>query len=578
MLIELYQTMRWEIQKKNKIQPSGKHDDRSGSSLNTEEIFKILLANRGLKTRKQISDFLDPVDPGKFTEKDLGVDPDQIKKAVKRIKKAIELREGIVVYGDYDADGICATAILWETLYRLTKTVLPYIPERIKEGYGLNKDSIARLKEDNPNLKLIITVDHGITATEKIDYARSLGLEVIICDHHQKGKIIPSCSALVHTDKVSSAGLTWFLGQRIKKEFKNDDKTDHLDLVVIATIADLEPMSGVNRSLIKYGLETLNKTKRCGLLAIFEEAGIKIGEIGTYEVGFIIAPRLNAMGRMEHALESLRLVCTRQPEQARRLALKIGLTNRERQILTEETAKSAKQLVVRLSEEEFSKKLIFLSSVDFQEGVIGLAAGKLADEFYRPVVVVAKGEVYSKASARSISGFNIIEAIRTQADLLIDAGGHPMAAGFTVETAKLEILKTKLEELAEKELDEVNLTKTLKIDCELAEENISLALYEKIQKLAPFGLGNPEPIFCSRSLKIIEARTVGSENRHLKLRLAFPGDKPVFYNAIAFGWGHFLPQLPSGKIVDLAYALQLNRWNGEEKLELKVKDIKCEKD
>jgi len=553
--------MKWEILNNYQF---------SNSNFQLDRLIKILLINRGLKTKKQQDEFLNPKKPEELRAKDFGLEKKEIVKAVKRIKEAIEKNEAIIVYGDYDADGICATAILWETLYKLTKNVLPYIPQRVSEGYGLNKNTIADLKEKNPNLKLIITVDHGITAKEKIEFAKKLGIEVIVCDHHETGKEKPPAVAVIHTVKVCSAAIAWFLGNQIKKG-------DFLDLVAIATIADMEPLVGVNRSLVKEGLYALNQTKRCGLLAIFEEAGIKQGEIGPYEVGFIIAPRLNAMGRMEHALESLRLVCTPKADQAKDLATKLGITNRERQILTEETAKHARDLLFGLEDQRNLPKLIFLAHESYQEGIIGLTAGKLVEEFYRPAIVVSKGEIYSKASARSINGFNITEAIRTCSDLLVDAGGHPMAAGFTVETTKLEVLKTRLEEVAQKQLDEEKLIKKLKIDCELPLKDISLELYQEIRKLEPFGLGNPEPIFVSRNVKVAEARTVGFENKHLKLLLT-SHFSPITVEAIGFGMGQLFSQLSPEKPIDIAYSLALDQWNGISKIQLKLKDIKWEKD
>ena len=553
--------MRWEILTKLKIK---------NEKVKNEDIVEILLKNRGLKTKKQQEEFLNPKKPEELGAKDFGLEKRETTKAIKRIRQAIEKNEAIIVYGDYDTDGICATAILWETLYKLTKNVLPYIPQRVSEGYGLNKKTITSLKEKNPNLKLIITVDHGITAGEKIKFAKKLGIDVVVCDHHEIGKEKPQAVAVVHTVKVCSAAIAWFLSNQIKKG-------DFLDLVAIATIADVEPLIGVNRSLVKEGLYALNRTKRCGLLAIFEEAGIKQGEIGPYEVGFIIAPRLNAMGRMEHALESLRLVCTSRVDQAKDLATKLGMTNRERQILMEETAKHARDLLFSFASQEDLPKLIFLAHESYQEGIIGLTAGKLVEEFYRPAIVISKGEIYSKASARSINGFNIIEAIRTCSDLLVDAGGHPMAAGFTVETTKLEVLKTRLEEVAQKQLDDEKLTKKLKIDCELSLKDISLELYQEIRKFEPFGLGNPEPIFVSRGVEVVEARTVGLEGKHLKLSLT-SHLSPITIEAIGFGMGQLFPQLPPEKPIEIAYSLALDQWNGMSKIQLKLKDIKWEKD
>ncbi|PIU35445.1 single-stranded-DNA-specific exonuclease RecJ [Candidatus Shapirobacteria bacterium CG07_land_8_20_14_0_80_39_18] len=555
---------------------------------NNKEILKILLANRGLKTKKEVEEFLNPIEPEDFIAKDLGIDAKEVVRAVKRINEAIVNNEGIIVYGDYDADGICATAILWETLYKLTKNVLPYIPERISEGYGMNRDSISNLKtsafakasvdKQNPQLKLIITVDHGITAGEKIKFAEELGIDVIVCDHHQLGKEKPKCAAVIHTDKICAAAISWFLAREIFKELPDRQfkpipyRLENLDLVAIATIADLEPLVGVNRSFVKYGLEALRKTSRCGLLAIFEEAGIKKEEIGTYHVGYIIAPRLNATGRIEHALESLRLVCTANKEKARELAGKLGRINKERQLLTEETTRHA------IESSKFkvqSSKLIFIEHESYNQGIIGLVAGKLVEEFYRPSIVISKGEVYSKASARSINGFNIIEAIRTQSDLLVDAGGHPMAAGFTIETTKLEILKQRLTAFADTQIQPELLEKNLKIDLKLPFPVITLELWKEIQKMSPFGLGNPEPVFMSKAI-VADWRTVGSEGKHLKLTLRVQraeNERENVFSAIGFGMGKLASKLKVDQEVEIAYNLSLNKWNNEKHLELKLKDL-----
>ena len=548
------------------------------SSEKIEEIVKILLKNRGLKTEKEVSEFLNPKNPADFTAKDLGIDEKEVKKAVGRIKKAIKNNEGIIVYGDYDADGICATAILWETLYELSgksKNILPYIPERVSEGYGLNCESISKIKDQRSNLGLIITVDHGITAAEKIKYASELGVDVIVCDHHQVGKEKPKCTAVIHTEKICAAAISWFLSKEIIKNFPNCQLliANYLDLVAIATIADLEPLVGINRSFVKFGLESLRKTTRCGLLAIFEEAGLKKEEIDTYHVGYIIGPRLNAMGRMEHALESLRLLCTNSCDKAKDLAEKLGLTNKERQLLTEETVKQAKLLIAGI--EGVLPKFLVVDSDQYEEGIIGLVAGKLVEEFHRPAVVISRGEKYSKASAGSINGFNIIEAIRAQSDLLVDSGGHPMAAGFTIETVKINLLKQRLIKGAEKQITGEMLNKTLKIDMELPLPAVSLNLWEEIKKLQPFGLGNPEPSFSSKAM-VKSFRTVGSDSKHLKLSLALITNCSIAncFSAIAFNMGNLAEKLEIDQKVEIAYNLSLNIWNNTQNIELKIKDIK----
>jgi len=412
-------------------------------------------------------------------------------------------------------------------------------------------------------------VDHGITANDKIAYAKELGIDVVVCDHHQLGEKVPDCAAIVHTDKVCAAAISWLLSQEVQsaKCKVQNGRENYLDLVAIATIADLEPLIGVNRSFAQYGLKALRQTTRSGLQAIFDEAGIKKEDINTYHVGYMIAPRLNAMGRMEHALDSLRLVCTKDINQAKDLAAKLGITNKERQVLTEETARHA---VESAKLKVQSEKLIFIGHETYEQGIIGLVAGKLVEHYYRPAVVLSIGEIYSKASARSISGFNIIEAIRLQSDLLVDAGGHPMAAGFTVETTKIELLKQRLIDEAGKHITDSMLEKTLNIDMELPLSGVTLGLWEKIQDLSPFGIGNPEPVFSCKVL-VKDFRLVGAEGKHIKFRLS---DGKSVISAIGFGMGKNAERLKVDQEVEVAYNLSLNEWNNERRVELKIRDLK----
>jgi len=535
-----------------------------------DEVIKILLLNREIKSAKEAAEFLSPSKPLEFTASDLGIKEDQVKKAITRIKKALDNNEQIVVYGDYDADGICATAILWETLYKLTKNVLPYIPERVTEGYGLNVESIKKLKSENKNLGLIITVDHGITAGEKIKQAKELGVDFIVCDHHQPGNNLPKCSAIIHTDLICAGAIAWFLSREIFTAFKKG-QTDYLDLVAIASIADLEPLIGINRSFVKYGLEALRKTTRPGLLALFTEAKITKENLDTYEVGYIIAPRLNAMGRLQHALDSLRLLCTPNLEQAKNLADRLGTTNKERQNLTLETLNQARLLLAG-TEGELPRFLV-VDSDQYQEGVIGLVAGKLVEEYYRPTLVIARGEIYSKASGRSIGGFNIIEAIRRQSDLIIEAGGHPMAAGLTIKTGQIEVFKQRLQKQALESVTKEMMQKTQKVDLVLPSDLISLNLWEKINKLSPFGIGNPQPVFSGQA-RIKNFRTVGNQNSHLKLELLLGQNKDgLVFSAIGFGMGSLAGQLKIDQQVQIAYNLSLNEWNQRKNIELKLKDL-----
>jgi len=533
------------------------------TKVKSNEIIKALLENRGIRTGKEVEEFLNPK-LETVTVKSVGIDEKQLKKAIVRIKLAIKNKEQIVVFGDYDVDGICGTAILWETLNSMGAKVMPYIPHRIEEGYGLSTKGIENLKLKIKNCALIITTDNGIVASSAVNFANGQGIDVIITDHHVQSKRLPKASAIVHTTKLCGAGVAWMLTQEFKK-----NKT-HLELVALATVADLVSLKGANRILLKFGLEVLQDTKRVGLLELFKEAGITKNSIGVYEIGHIIAPRLNATGRLEYAMDSLRLICTNSKKRAEELSKEIGLTNKERQLLTIQAAEHAIDLVRNKKELE---KLLIVVHESYQQGVIGLVAGKLVEEFYRPAIVISKGEKFSKASARSVKGFDMIEFIRTAQEFLVDAGGHPMAAGFTVETKKLLKLQEVLEKKAKLILNKDLLTRSLKIDCELPLSFININLYEALQKLSPFGMGNPEPIFLSRNVIIEDIRLVGMENKHIKFYL---GDKTssVKFGAIAFNMGDRIKEFHIGVKISAVYTIEKDDWNGNKRLQLKIKDIK----
>ena len=542
---------RWEILGKT-----------SKKSLDIKEIEKILLKNRGIAAKKARKEFFFPTSPEALSLKNLGIAKFQVKRAVARIKKAGKRGETIIVYGDYDADGICATAILWERLYSLDLDVLPYIPERFSEGYGLNSESIKKLKEEKPNLGLIITVDHGIVGGDKVEVARKLGIDVIITDHHQPAKKKPKALALLHTTQIGGAAIAWILAREIKSV------RDGLDLVAIGTIADQLPLVGANRSFAKYGLVSLNGTQRVGLNALFSEAGIVKGEIGPYEVGFMIAPRINAMGRLVHAIDSLRLLCTKNNQRAGELARLLNKTNLERQRIVEEVVLHALR---QAQDESFARSVIVVAHESYHEGVIGLAAARLVEEFYRPAIVISKKGKIAKASARSISGFNIIETIRKLEGYLIEGGGHPMAAGFSIKTDKIEDFTQKLNKISASVLTEDILTKKLKIDLEVGFRNLGQELLALSESFEPTGLGNPAPIFATRNVTVADARVVGREKTHLKLVLEESGRT---LSAIAFGLGVIYKSLRPKTKIDIAYALEENTWNGNTNLQLKIKDIK----
>lgn len=539
------------------------------SEANIDDLISLILRNRGLTDKKDIENFLHPKLEN-VTPETVGIDRQQLEKALKRIRKAIDTKEQIVVFGDYDVDGITGSAILWETLHGMGATVVPFIPNRIDEGYGLSLKALQNNELQEINPRLIITVDNGIVAAEAVDFANEKGIDVIITDHHTVGEKIPDAFAIVHTTKLCGAGVAYLLSQ----EFKNDtlvpdtpEEDVHLELAALGTVADLVPLNGANRAIVKHGLDKLCQTKRFGLRELYKQAGLEKDVFSVYEIGYVIAPRLNAAGRIESAMDSLRLLCTKSANRAQLLAELLEGTNKERQYVMKKATEHAKETIRKLPK---LQKVIVIGHEEYPQGVIGLVAGKLVEEFYRPAIVLSIGEKESKASARSVNGFNIIEFLRSASHHMINVGGHPMAAGFTIETAKLPALQEFLENEGIKLLTDEILTRSLKIDCELPFNLLDQELFNELQQLAPFGMGNPEPVFASKGVEVENLRVLGRENNHLKLWLR--SDKKTF-EAIAFGMGDLANELKLGDKIDVAYTLDENTWNGKTKLQLKVKDI-----
>lgn len=544
--------MRWKVLARIK---STKLQERR------EEIVKALFKNRNLKTKKQQKEFLNPKDPYQLTPQDVGISLVQLNKALKRIRQAIKKKEKVIVYGDYDTDGVCATAIMWETLNKLGLDVLPFIPRR-EEGYGLKASIINQMAKEG--VKLIITVDQGIVAYRQVTRAKKTGIDVIITDHHQPGKKKPKAKAIIHTTQLAGCGVAWFLAKWLVEKIKSKAKPLGLDLVTIGTITDMVPLIGPNRSIVKFGLSQVNKTKRAGLLALYQFAGLDKKKIDTYEVGFIIGPRINASGRMDDPMEALRLICTNDENRAISLAQNIDQKNRERQELMKQTTLHARELWLK---EDGESSLIFIYHQSYEHGVVGLVASKLKDEFYRPAIILAPRKDRWVGSGRSIEEFNIIEAIRELKDIIGDHGGHRLAAGFDVSQEKLEEAKQRLIKKAEKDLGKKKLGPRIEIEIEVELIDLNLALYQEVNKFAPFGMNNPQPVFSSRQVRIANLKKVGADNQHLKFRVNG-------FEVIAFGQGELLPQLSTKQPVDLAYNLFLNQWNGLQRLELKIKDIK----
>lgn len=553
-----------------------------------DKIIKILLKNRKITTKKEEKEFFNPKNPRKITLEEVGINPKSTKKAITRIKKALRKKEKIIVYGDYDVDGICAAAILWETLNAIGANVLPYIPSRFTEGYGLNKESIEKLKKENPEVGLIITVDNGIVAHEKIDFAKGLGVDVIITDHHLPGTTLPDAHAIVHTTAISGSAVAWFLARELVKNFP----LDHLGLAALGTVADVLPLINYNRSIVYHGLKVLRTTDRPGIKALCNQSQIKQEEIDTFHIGFILSPRLNAAGRVEHALNSLRLLCVRGKQKAYELAVLLDQANRLRQEKTEFALKHIEKTHTSIWQKNLPGILFAYHSL-YEEGVVGIVAGRLVEKYRRPAIVMRLGQIHSKASARSITGINIIETIRQVGDdFLVNAGGHPMAAGFTIETKHISKFSKRLQDFCQK-LPQEAFIKEAKVDYEISFSDITENLYEKIAKFAPFGFGNPQPTFRTVDVFVKNVRLVGKDNTHLRLVLSQSNNQATklsSYQAIGFRMGELYPKLEPDEPVSIVYSIEQDKWlaqrspalpagrhgevgSGKIKLQLKLKNL-----
>lgn len=540
----------------------------------SEDLTKQLLYNRGLKTEEAQELFLNPPKPTLSYLKEYSkVDKNTYQKAIERILTAIENQEKIIVYGDYDVDGITGTTILWETIYYMGGNCLPYIPDRESEGYGLNIQAIEKLSTDG--VDLIITVDCGITNVQEVVYANEKNIDIIVTDHHQKGKELPPAYAVFYDDTLVGASVAWFLAEGLIEarkekglEFRKPlELNQNWDLAALGTIADLQPLLDKNRSFAYWGLKELNKTKRLGLLKLIERAQLSLGELETYHVGFILAPRLNASGRLHDALSSVRLLCTHQELEAMEFADSISKLNIQRQELTYASFEQAEIQVAQNKDQ----KLFVLAHESWHEGIVGLVASRVKEKYYRPAVAISVQEGIGKGSARSIAGFNIIETLREAQEYLLGCGGHPMAAGFTIDPEKIELFTEKLQAIAEKNITDEMLEDILAIDAQISLDTITKDFLEKISKFKPFGVGNPEPLFLASKVTVVEARQIGKDKSHLKLRVR---DQGQAFEVLAFGKGERFNEVSEGTLLEIVFSVYENTWNGVTTINLKSKDFK----
>ncbi|MCA9972677.1 MAG: single-stranded-DNA-specific exonuclease RecJ [Anaerolineales bacterium] len=537
-----------------------------------------VLYNRGIVEPAHIQAFLE----GRYLEK---TDPfllADMEKAVARILQAVARQETVIVYGDFDADGVTSTVLLTEALRRLgldRQKAQPYIPDRVDEGYGLNMEAITKLKAEK-GADLIISVDCGIRSIAEVAHAQAIGVDMIVTDHHSLGAQLPPAVAIVNPKRPDSAypermlagvGIAYKLAQALQQAAPDADLdlTSLLDLVAIGTVADLAPLLGENRKLVQDGLAVLNRAQRPGVAALARVSGVRPGQMTAETIGFSLGPRINAAGRLDHAYLAARLLAVNNDLMAADLANRLNILNKQRQKITADLAARAETQVAE------GDPILIVQDPEFLSGVVGLVASRLAEKAYRPAIVIERGEEESRGSCRSIPEFHITEALDEVADLLVRHGGHAQAAGFTICNRHLPEFIARMQEIARGRLDGQALNPTLPIDGEISLADIDWALQENLAQLEPTGYANTSPILLSRDVEIVSHRRVGGDGAHLQLQLsAQNGEHGSSYRvlpAIAFRQGDWAEHLP--QTIDVVYSVGVNEWNGRRSLQLMVQDI-----
>jgi single-stranded-DNA-specific exonuclease len=543
-------------------------DRNLASGLGFSPLIAQLLYNRGLTQPSQLEPFI-------AADRRLSGDPwllPDIQPAVSRIYRALLSGESIAIYGDFDADGITGTALLVQGLSKLGGRAIPYIPHRLTEGYGLKIAALEKLHQQG--VSLVISVDCGITALAEVRRAKRLKLDIIITDHHTPLPEIPPAVAVVNPKRADSAypfpeltgaGVALKLLQALLQGIGKEEQLEGLlDLVALGTVADMAPLSGENRYLVKEGLKLINTTPRLGLREIITQANLSPGSLDAETISWVIAPRLNAAGRLAHAMTSYKLLMTDSPREAQGLAAWLEQKNAERQRLTTKVLAKAREQVLA----QGISPLLIAAASDYPLGIAGLVAGRLAEEFYRPAIVIRTGEKLSGGSCRSIPEFNIIAALTGCRRLLSHFGGHSQAAGFTLPTRNLPQLEKYLAQLAQEQLKGVDLRPQLDIDAQVSLPELSGDTFSSIQQLSPFGRGNPAPTFLSRRAEIVDCRTMGNGAQHLRLKLRQGG---TVWDGVGFGLGCYLAEISPR--LDIVYNLEIDRWQGREKLRLNILDF-----
>jgi single-stranded-DNA-specific exonuclease len=552
------------------------------SEVGISDVAARLLVNRGIKSAEEAEEFLTP---SLDNLHDPMLLPD-IERGVERLERAIDKKERILVHGDYDVDGVTSTALIVRTLRLLGADVHPRLPHRRKEGYGIKPKVVDEAREEG--VSLIITTDCGITAFETVKRAKEHGIDVIITDHHEPGDRLPEAAAVIDPLRKDSrypfpylagVGVALKFAQALIRRLGLKDKRfndrsyvgHYLDLASLGTIADVVPLTGENRIIARFGLKALGESKKIGIRTLVERIGLAERVPTSYHVGYILGPRINAVGRMGDAALALDLMLTGDERLAVELVEVLERYNRERQQEQAKMLKKAEEIMGEIDLDE--NPVLVIASEDWNTGVVGIVAGRLVDVYYRPSVVLSldRDKNIAHGSARSIDAFNMIEALNECSDILINAGGHAKAAGLTLPADKVDEFRERLADFAAERISPEDLMPRVEVEAELRASEITESLQREIERMEPFGECNPEPMFVTRGLEVAEVWRVGQDGAHLKMRVLGDG---TMLEAIAFGRGEMESEIRRGSVVDLCYTLKADKFNGSEYVQMTVEDMK----
>ena len=530
-----------------------------------------VLYNRGIRGPEEAKDFLDAALPAGESGSLLH----EFRPAVERLAHAVERGERIAVYGDFDADGVTSAAILTKGLRGLGVTVMPYIPDRVAEGHGLNEGAVRLLAESGADL--IVTADCGITDADEVALAAELGVDTIVTDHHSPPARLPDAAAVVNPKlpgqpaayrELASCGVAYKLIEALYEHAGKTVGESLSGLAALGTIADMAPLTGGNRALVRHGIAALNGACDAGIKALIEVSRIRAGRVDAEAVSFSLAPRINAPGRMGHAEDGYKLLTAESADEAAALAKTLDAKNLERRTVT---AAIVDKVLERRAAFE-SSPIIILGDADFPPGVVGLAAGRLTDQYYRPAIVCTTGPEETRGSCRSIPEFDMIEALRRvdgeAGGIFLRYGGHAQAAGFTVAADRFAELTERLTAVAAEELRGVELAPRLEIDAEVPLDRIDGATIKTLRRMEPYGQGNPPPTFLARGVEALDARPLGASGDHLRLKIRAGR---VTWNAIYFNAA--VPAEAARGALDLVFALKVDRFGEHETLRLEVLDL-----